>query len=234
MACFNEAGKTPNFSQFEQKLAHLLSLDGISTDRILRWENEEQIVYPGRMGSITQCHSSGGDCRNGTADVPWYATVNLGQGGAWEIFNTTRALSLRKPLGIVADFGGNFMDENYMKANEVLKRLLAFAMGTEGIPNIQGKEEPQEFFESDVFGGTSASDTVQDVWSRERFQKTFVEICQAKFGKSSGCMEFANSDKGIVDESEIRQQQNRERICNERMEDVMTKIFRKEFTESNP
>jgi hypothetical protein len=75
-------------------------------------KNEEQIVHPGRMGAITQCHSSRGDCQNSTTGTPWYATVNLGQGGAWEIFNRTQTLSLRNPLGIVADFGGNFMDEN--------------------------------------------------------------------------------------------------------------------------
>jgi hypothetical protein len=62
MACFHEVGTEPDFDSFENNLAAVLSLEGISTERILRWENQERRDYPGRVGSITHCRS--GDCRS--------------------------------------------------------------------------------------------------------------------------------------------------------------------------
>lgn len=126
LACFEEAGmEKPTFSEFEEKLSHLLKFDNISSTSIIRWENSEKVDYGnGRLGDITQCRS--GDCRlDLAAGSDWFATVDIFERGPWQIYDTTRQLALRNPTGILAEVGtlGSSFSEQFSK------RLLAFAMG---------------------------------------------------------------------------------------------------------
>jgi hypothetical protein len=157
MACFHEVGTEPDFDSFENNLAAVLSLEGISTERILRWENQEQRDYPGRVGSITHCRS--GDCRSSSNrnNDQWFATVDLRDGGPWQIFNSTRDLSLRNPIGIVANVGS--ITKDYFDQNQVPKRLLAFAFGT----------------------------TRTEVLNRTTLEEQYTQMCEAKFGTDNGC-----------------------------------------------
>jgi hypothetical protein len=200
MACFAEAGKEPNFDLFEKKLSHLLSFDGISSDRIMRWGNQEQIEYPGRLGSITQCRY--GDCRADTTVSSWFATVDLRQGGPWDIYNSARELALRRPTGIFAEMGR--MDTKSFEKHQTSKRLLAFAMGT---------SDMQE-------------------WSRGMFEETYVRMCEAAFGKTKGCEEFASSDEGVLEDAN-RPDVHRDDMCAERTRTTKKLIFRDEFKEGN-
>jgi hypothetical protein len=199
MACFAEAGKEPDFDHFEKKLSHLLSFDGISSDRIMRWGNQEQIAYPGRIGSITHCRH--GDCRADDT-VSWFATVDLRQGGPWDIYNSARELALQRPIGIFAEMGR--MDTQSFEKHQTPKRLLAFAMGT---------SDMQE-------------------WSRGMFEEAYVRMCEAAFGKTRGCEEFASSDEGVLDDAN-RLDVHREAICAERTKVTTKYIFRDEYKEGN-
>eukprot|EP00934_Nitzschia_sp_Nitz4_P001358 Nitzschia sp. Nitz4//scaffold31_size150131//47767//50844//NITZ4_002819-RA/size150131-processed-gene-0.223-mRNA-1//-1//CDS//3329547632//1358//frame0 len=114
--------------RFENKLAYLLAYNNITSDRIIRWSNQEKVVYPGRLGSITQCKS--GDCEN-IPEGKWFATVDILQGGASDIFQAAKALSIRKPQAIFADVGKT--GKTAIKEHNIAMRMLAFAMGTSNI-----------------------------------------------------------------------------------------------------
>jgi hypothetical protein len=209
MACFHEVGMEPDFDSFEKNLAAVLSLEGISTERILRWENQEEREYPGRVGSITHCRS-GRDCLSSSHhtsnpnhdDPSWFATVDLRDGGPWQIFNATRDLSLRNPIGIVANVGS--IQKDYFDRNQVPKRLLAFAfgttrsIGTDALPN------------------------------RTIFEEIYTQMCEAKFGADDGCHAFARSNAGIYDYVTARRlEKHLETMCTERVfNDTSLHIFR--------
>ena len=53
-ACWAESGRAPDYNRFEQILSNLLEAKNwYNSSSILRWENEEGIVYPQRTGRIT-------------------------------------------------------------------------------------------------------------------------------------------------------------------------------------
>ncbi len=151
--CFEEAlDETPDFASFEQKLKYLLEFDGITNSQIVRWSNEENIEYPDRLGTITQCRE--GDCRTGNTGS-WIATFDLQKGGPYEIYNSARELVLRNPMAIVAEVGNILRDES--EHYNIPKRMLAYAMGISDI-----KEWSQGMFEetfiplcTELFGPTA-------------------------------------------------------------------------------
>ena len=54
-ACWNESDRTPDYNRFERILSNLLEAKNwYNSSSILRWENQEGIVYPQRTGRITQ------------------------------------------------------------------------------------------------------------------------------------------------------------------------------------
>ena len=172
LPCFKEAWIRPDFDSFERKLTTLLQMEGISTDRIIRWENKEQTHYPGRVGAITQCRPGSSECPHNqttTTPKPWFATVSLVEGGPWKIYETTRELALLKPIGIVANIPN--LDKDYFAAHNIPQRLLAFAMGiASDLPNMD----------------------------RPTFEKRYVDICNLRFAPADvGCATFASSDDGI-------------------------------------
>jgi hypothetical protein len=123
--CYAEAGiQNPDFDSYEKKLSHLLAFDGITSERIVRWSNEENVVYPGRLGGITQCRS--GDCRTDSRSE-WIATVDLEKGGGFNVYSAARDLALRKPSFILGEIGK--IDRTSFEAKQMSKRILAFTMG---------------------------------------------------------------------------------------------------------
>jgi hypothetical protein len=196
--CYTEArsGK-PDYDEFEKKLSHLLAFDGITSQRIVRWSNEESIEYPGRLGGITQCRK--GDCRTDT-NSNWIATVDIGKGGAFDVYNDARELALRKPTSILAEIGK--MDRLSMDANQIPKRILAFAMGISDLSE----------------------------WSRGMFEETFTSLCGTLFGIYSGCNDFAKSDSGI-EGAGPRDEDDRKALCESRTTTVIRRLYRSEFQE---
>lgn len=164
--CLLEVGVELDFEEYEKKLSHLLAFDGISSDRIVRWSNEEGTVYPGRLGTITQCRR--GDCRQDSTSE-WMATVDLENGGAYDIYNAARELALRHPSSIIGEIGK--IDRRSIGKNQIHKRILAFTMGI--------------------------SDLTE--WSRGMFEEKFILFCIELYGLEAGCLEFATSDKGVGD-----------------------------------
>ena len=124
-SCFAEVKEDkPDFDSFESKLSYLLEFDGLTSDQIVRWSNEEGIEYPGSLGSTVQCRQ--GDCR-GEDNKNWIATVDIQTSGAYGIYNSARELALRKPWAIIAETGN--VDSASMIQYHMSKRMLAFAMG---------------------------------------------------------------------------------------------------------
>ena len=172
MACFKEAGINPDFLAFEENLAALMEIEGILPRHVVRWANKNNEIYPGRFGSITQCRI-GEVCpaANTSETSPWFGTVNLRDGGAWNIYQATRLLALRQPQALLADF--DEAHETYFQQHHILHRLLAFA-----------------------FGATSAT----ALKNRTTFEQEYIVLCQSYFTTIQDrdlCESFATSEAGI-------------------------------------
>ncbi|CAB9524366.1 hexosaminidase subunit alpha [Seminavis robusta] len=125
--CFKEAAaKDPMeaFAEFEEKLTTLAFMVGIEADQIVRWNNEEDKVYSGRTGNITQYQT--GKLKPSAGDK-FFATVDLLSGSPWDIYKNTLALVKLKPMGILGQVGDN-SNETWESMNIPL-RLVAFSMG---------------------------------------------------------------------------------------------------------
>jgi 8-oxo-dGTP pyrophosphatase MutT (NUDIX family) len=139
--CFKEGlDEEPNFAGFERKLGKLLQVTNMTSNRIIRWENEERIHYPDRLGDITQCRPNDKVCpeKYGSSPYPWMATVDVRRGDAWQVFNTTRWLATmpNRPLSIVAELGG--LRKDYFDKNQINLRLLAFNLATIDYSAVEG------------------------------------------------------------------------------------------------
>eukprot|EP00536_Pseudo-nitzschia_multiseries_P000234 jgi/Psemu1/178023/e_gw1.3.6.1 len=145
--CFLEASNNaaaPEYDRFETTIRDLLRFAGVTSDRVVRWENREQTRYPGRFGDVTQCQA-GEDCRLATAKAsePWFGTVDVRKGGAFDIYSSTRALAALGPIGIMAEIGP--MSENIFQLNQIDYRLLAFSIGTLDLP-VMTKDDFESMF----------------------------------------------------------------------------------------
>jgi Glycosyl hydrolase family 20, catalytic domain len=190
--CFDEAlHEVPNFEGFEKKLDRLLQMSNVTTDRVIRWENEEQTHYGGRLGDVTQCRPGDDACpdRYGFSKIPWMATVDIRHGGAWEIFEKTRRMVTmqNRPLGIVAELGGLSVD--YFKQNQVDLRLLAFNLAT-------------------IDSSAAPDDTSLTIKSRDDFHAQFPRLCvEVLHLEESVCSSFANqtqSSESLYNEQKQR------------------------------
>jgi hypothetical protein len=146
LPCFVEARKKlPDFNQFEETLGRLLSFLGVTSDRVIRWENSEKVHYSGRLGNITQCtadeicHASLDTHDEGQPKNPWFGTVNIRRGGPWQIYSTTRELASKSPVGIMAQLGGMMPFD--FQHDLIDHRMIAFSMGTLDKPKIQSKSD---------------------------------------------------------------------------------------------
>lgn len=143
-------------------------------------------------------------CREGDCRTEstgdWIATVDIQKEGPYGIYNSARELALRRPSAIVAEVGK--IDLASFDIYHIPKRMLAFAMG------ISDMKE----------------------WSRGMFEETFTDLCDAMFGNSTGCSDFATTNHGI-DDAALREERNRNTFCNERTRNVTRHIYRPEFQE---
>lgn len=127
--CFDFLRVRANFDGFEDRLARTMEENGIHVDSVLRHENTEHKHYPGRAGSITQY-------RAGSANVQttgqFFATVDVLEGSAWDVYQRTKAIVAKQPLGVMAELRA-LLKALWDKV-ELQKRLLAYAMAVSELP----------------------------------------------------------------------------------------------------
>jgi Glycosyl hydrolase family 20, catalytic domain len=140
-ACWEEAGEAPDYDKFESRMEALLALVNLAPEETLRWENGEGFRYPGRAGGVTQFPA--GQLDEIRPDEPFFLTIDLFEGNAYNIFkNAKKAVSL-KPLGVLADLPK--LSESKFDNWEIPKRLLAFSMGVSELANAWSFNEEATF-----------------------------------------------------------------------------------------
>ena len=129
--CYDEANVSPNLGRFEQKLKFLLNHMKIPLDKVVRWENNEGLVYEGRAGQITHYR---GDNHNQSIPSSHFTSTKLVMEDpdsdlkdAWDLYQHTRKLKKGKPRAILAWVGSMF-NANWEFTN-TMGRLVAVAMG---------------------------------------------------------------------------------------------------------
>jgi hypothetical protein len=132
--CFNEAGLTAeDFSSFEEKLAMLLEMLGISQNHVLRWSNEEGRQHSDSTGYITH-HRAGSKRPKDAPKGDFFLTVDLLDGSPYSIYKQTLALmSRQRPKGILGEIR-DIGEAAWAKKNVGL-RLVAFAMALQRNPD---------------------------------------------------------------------------------------------------
>jgi hypothetical protein len=178
MPCFLESSKgraTPDFDKFETTIGNMLRFANITSDRVIRWENKEKTHYPSRFGDITQC-VAGETCRVSTSDndntkSPWFGTVDVRVGGAYEIYSKTHELAYLSPLGIMAEIGSMRNSDHMVREGSIDYRLLAFTMGNIDLP-LMSEEEFQELYIRKCEKGIAGGDSIAG--GRESLCKTFA------------------------------------------------------------
>ena len=151
LPCFAEGGikgRQPRFVEYEESLGKLLQFIGVTDDRVVRWQNEEEVHHSGRIGSITQYSSQDTNQILGNGDAskstqPWIGTVNVRVGGPWKVYSSTRKLAEKTPRALVAEVGA--MGEEDFERDTIEHRLVAFSMGTLDKPAMSKSEFMQEF-----------------------------------------------------------------------------------------
>ena len=207
-ACFQEDGRydEPPFASFEQNLTKLLrEYLGMTTQHILRWENDEKVRYPDRTGDITQYRSTiPFTLPKVRPGEPFFVTLELlappktkshddkdDSTVFYEIYKHTRQLMALQPLGILAEIRD--LDEVTQSTHHLGLRLISFSLGTR---------------------------VEQDDYSPTQFQDHLVKECRrAKF---DGCEQIATA-AGILNMT----------IPEEKMEyHVESNSFRKEVCDA--
>jgi hypothetical protein len=121
------------FHYYERKLSALLEMEGlVPKEGIVRWQNDESVIYDNRIGNFTQCQP--GRCNFDAKEASqWFATVSLSDDDLFKIYTKTRNLALRRPAAILADL------EEFMFDTEAYRlggRMVAFAIGNLDIPSM--------------------------------------------------------------------------------------------------
>jgi Glycosyl hydrolase family 20, catalytic domain len=132
LKCFEEVGlkddEDPPFGEFEAKLKKILLLLGVKADEVIRYDNDEQLTYEDRTGSITHYRATpdGGlpDIRKGE---PHLVTVGLLDGTVYSVYQRTRSLAALKPMGILGEI--QTLNRTVWKKENVGLRLIALALG---------------------------------------------------------------------------------------------------------
>ncbi|KAG7351900.1 glycosyl hydrolase family 20 protein [Nitzschia inconspicua] len=94
-SCFMEAGygtKSAHdaLANFEEKMSQAFAAIGVDEDYIVRWNNQENVRYPNRTGSITQYLSSDDVDNLKTFSRYLGTTLAYRESSSWEIFSATR------------------------------------------------------------------------------------------------------------------------------------------------
>ncbi|KAG7366005.1 beta-N-acetylhexosaminidase [Nitzschia inconspicua] len=176
MPCFHEVDvnrRRPKFDEFEESLGRLLDFIGVTNDRVVRWENNEKVLYPSRIGHITQYPADAFMEENATREGQlWIGTVDVRRGGPWQVYSTTRRMAAKSPLAVIAQIGE--MGEYEIGRDNIEHRLIAFRMGLSDKPIMSQSEFLQEYPNicSDYFEFQSTS-MEEDMISR------FQALCKA-------------------------------------------------------
>jgi len=179
--CMLEASEgrvTPDFDKFETTIENMLRFANITSDRVIRWENKEKTHYSSRFGDITQC-VAGETCRLSTSNndntkSPWFGTVDIRVGGAYEIYSKTHELASLSPLGIMAEIGSMRESDQINSEGSIDYQLLAFTMGNIGNKDLppMSEEEFQELYIRNCENGIAGGDSIAG--GRESLCKIFA------------------------------------------------------------
>lgn len=133
LPCSDEAGRILKFDAFERDLTTLLETSVISSEHILRWENDEIERYAERTGDITQYRADLNlEEWEVRANETFFLTVDLLAGDTWTVYDQTRKLVARRPLGILLELVD--LDIESWESKQIPKLLLAFAVGASEVP----------------------------------------------------------------------------------------------------
>jgi hypothetical protein len=148
--CFKELGVKPDFDKFEMRLTHLLKMNGISPDHIVRSENSREKthvgrkMYEGRTGSITQLRAGSNELEE-PDDIVFF-TVDIEDGDAWTVYQRTKELVAQEPLGIMAEVRA--LLKSHWENVDLPKRLLAFSMALSELPTAKDSAAFAEAFQA--------------------------------------------------------------------------------------
>lgn len=127
-ACWKESGKTPDYDQFEEMFSLLLNQKGwYNSTNIVRWENQERVVYPKRTGRVTQYQYSVPQISNPldatTTDPLMFGSILSTSGiDPWNIYTQTRQWVKASPRGL-------FLKVSPADLRNSKQNLVAFAVG---------------------------------------------------------------------------------------------------------
>eukprot|EP00536_Pseudo-nitzschia_multiseries_P008368 jgi/Psemu1/20256/gm1.20256_g len=137
-ACWSESGRSlPDYNAFEQKLSDLLveTFGWYNASNILRWENQEGIVYPQRTGSITHYRYGVPAATLDQSELDPLAFGSLSitpEQTPWSVYLETRKWVERQPQGLLARISLRGVFEEPVSNDNVDQTkmsLLAFAVG---------------------------------------------------------------------------------------------------------
>jgi Glycosyl hydrolase family 20, catalytic domain len=208
LACFQEDGRytDPPFNVFERDLNKLLKeYLGMTTNHILRWENEEQVHYPGRTGDITHYRATSPFVLPKVrSEEPFFVTIDLlapmtadtSHSVFYEIYKNTRQLVKLQPEGVLAEIRN--LDPVLWIQYFVGLRLIAFKIATR---------------------------TDQEDLSAEEFQNLLVVECQRV--QFEHCEKVSKGDYDMPSEKLtyiVEEDHFRRRICDKNTEIVTSRV----------
>jgi Glycosyl hydrolase family 20, catalytic domain len=186
------------FAEFEEKLTVLAILMGIEPERILRWNNNENMHYADRTGAITHYQADNlGVLPRPRDGENFFTTVDLLSGSPWEIYKRTLALVELKPKGILGEIR-DISRETWGRMNVGL-RLVAFAMGLQHKADKDlGKDnfinQAIEQCNAHKFEGCEKDDGSHVIFSYEVERSEYKEAM---------CSDFTSSRVGRVPRKEL-------------------------------
>jgi hypothetical protein len=126
--CWKESGQIPSYDTFEEILTRLLDEKGWYNDtNIVRWENQERVIYPSRTGRVTQYQYSvpniGNPQYDATTDPMVFGSIlSTSDVEPWNIYTQTRQWMKVRPKGI-------FLKVSPADLQGSKQHLVAFAIG---------------------------------------------------------------------------------------------------------
>jgi hypothetical protein len=238
--CYLEATNqrvTGYFDKFEVKMRNLLRFAGVDGHSVVRWDNQEGKHYRSRFGDITQC-VAGKPCRLATDEnteeskLPWFATVDVRTGGAYEIYKRTRELAVKKPLALMAEIGSVREEDNIYKQEKIDYRLLAFTLGAANLPLMSEEKFREQYVKSclpiTIFAEQAASGkrvTAPSTHKPEGSDNTesHEEICKV-FAAS---VDDPSAVERLKEADEKRSEALKDAMCRERTKDDLKYYMRK-------
>ena len=96
-SCWKESGQVPNYDLFESKLTELLlDKEWYHPSKMLRWENQEGVVYPNRTGDLTHYQYSI------PKETGSFSSIKIdSDSDTWTVYYQIRELVESKPQGVL-------------------------------------------------------------------------------------------------------------------------------------